>query len=117
MTTDKYDGVSDGLLSHALLMDAGLARLVQTKCEKMGLFTKISFLEARERMINLSGKLKENDFTIRTHFDDRSKKQIIEYISQFSNEERRVLVNAGYEDNPAGSLAVRSVMSACGYKD
>jgi len=119
----NYSNVPDEVLSGALLMDAGLARLIQKEVEAKGLFKDISFLEARERLIEYSFQLDdeeetddmlEDDYSGRmTHFADRLKMEIGAYIARFSEKERRILVNAGRLGNPMGSGTLLSLMIAC----
>lgn len=126
MDLDKYfSGVPDSVLSGALRMDAGLARAVQKGCEAKGLFQDISFLEARQKLIEYDTELDdeadlddmlEDDSRGRvTNFYGRLLHEAREYISNFSDEERRILASTG--DDLTANFAIKVIMKDCGYSE
>lgn len=125
MEIDKrnYSHMPDFLLSNMLFMDAGLARMVQKECEAKGMFRDISFLDARQQLITYSLYLDDDEETDDmlegyfgrdgTSFADPLKEKIGDYLSQFSAQEREILMTASDEDDVRGSLAVRHLVIAC----
>jgi len=120
-----YLDVPDSILSGVLKMDAGLARAVQKECEAKGLFQDISFLQARQKLIEYDVELDDeaflddilhNDGHRRvTNFYSRLLHEACEYLSNFSDEERRVLASTG--DDVDANFAIRVLMKDCGYSE
>lgn len=119
----NYSNVPDDILSSVLLMDAGLARLIQREVEAKGLFQDISFLEAREKLVEYSFQLDDEEETDdmleddysgrRTHFADRLKSEIGDYLSRFSERERRILFKTGIANTPRGNRKIQSLIVDC----